>query len=533
VHAAQVTEQMTSPTKKWKLSIHLAKPNTEIAECINKDLSVQSQEIKHGAKLIGTLYHRKLPAHQPSWLGFFDGLADDSKFRVSSMSAVLFILCKNRVFALTFGHGRHLLEPAVFEDDFGLKVCLNTIDPISIRSVDRVTIDAQGRHGREQSSKPTSISEFGLDVEQDILRAVTGSPSLKEFGGKITGHNSLTAHPALNIKKIKAFLELTLSQSRKKKYKNDFPWIDHIQEVHDPSEKENLDNEFIDKLNTGDHKKLWMAIPEIVNWSSIKGFTYSTSKNAVVHEDINIDSYLEAGRVAETVERIKKSKKIYCRNITSNNIQYVWPAYRCFYAEISNKNNLYILTNGKWYQVDPKFRDSVNRSVAQIKESSKVRLPKYNDKDEPTYLKRVAENSSRLALMDCKNIPFGGGASRIEFCDLYDKRKVMIHVKRYGGSSVLSHLFQQGLVSSTLFCSDSEFRKLVNKKLPSSHNISSPNENPDPRDFEIAFAIVSDQVEKLNIPFFSQVGLRSVYRQLSAFGYKVTLTKIQASRGNG
>ncbi len=49
--------------------------------------------------------------------------------------------------------------------------------------------------------------------------------------------------------------------------------------------------------------------------------------------------------------------------------------------------------------------------------------------------------------MDKKNIPYGGGYSRIEFCDLFSKSKQMIHVKRYGGSSVLSHLFNQGLVS--------------------------------------------------------------------------------------
>src|SRR2546425_6910223 len=36
---------------------------------------------------------------------------------------------------------------------------------------------------------------------------------------------------------------------------------------------------------------------------------------------------------------------------------------------------------------------------------------------------------------------FRSGYSRVEFCDLYTDSQDIIHIKRYGGSSVLSHLF--------------------------------------------------------------------------------------------
>ena len=53
-----------------------------------------------------------------------------------------------------------------------------------------------------------------------------------------------------------------------------------------------------------------------------------------------------------------------------------------------------------------------------------------------------------------------------EFCDLYTVDKDICHVKKYGQSGVLSHLFAQGVVSGELFRSDIKFRQKVNQKLP-------------------------------------------------------------------
>ena len=130
--------------------------------------------------------------------------------------------------------------------------------------------------------------------------------------------------------------------------------------------------------------------------------------------------------------------------------------------------------------------------------------------------------------MDGKNISYGGGASRIEFCDLYTRSRVMIHVKRYGASSVLSHLFAQGLVSATLFLQDSDFRKAVNRRLPESHRLARPERRPTVQNYEVAFAIVSKSAGELQLPFFSKVNLRNAYQTLTGLGYDVTLTKIAA-----
>jgi uncharacterized protein (TIGR04141 family) len=103
----------------------------------------------------------------------------------------------------------------------------------------------------------------------------------------------------------------------------------------------------------------------------------------------------------------------------------------------------------------------------------------------------------------------------------------MVHVKRYGNSSVLSHLFSQGVVSGELFVSDREFREKLNVKLPAGHKLANPILRPDPTQYEVVYGIISNMDGPLDIPFFSKVTLRNARRHLTGFGYQVTLAKIR------
>ena len=86
-------------------------------------------------------------------------------------------------------------------------------------------------------------------------------------------------------------------------------------------------------------------------------------------------------------------------------------------------------------------------------------LPPYGAKTEPEYLKKVSKDFPDFALMDRKVIMIGGGRSRVEFCDLFSINNDIVHVKKYGGSSLLSHLFFQAIVSGESFLHEEDFRK--------------------------------------------------------------------------
>jgi uncharacterized protein (TIGR04141 family) len=117
-------------------------------------------------------------------------------------------------------------------------------------------------------------------------------------------------------------------------------------------------------------------------------------------------------------------------------------------------------------------------------------FPEYADGSEGDYLERICAADESLALTDQKNIIVAPGQSPVEFCDLFTKDLSIIHVKRYGQSTVLSHLFAQGLISGELFQMEEDFRQKVNDLLPETHKVADERRRPKLNEFQIVYAIV-------------------------------------------
>jgi uncharacterized protein (TIGR04141 family) len=188
----------------------------------------------------------------------------------------------------------------------------------------------------------------------------------------------------------------------------------------------------------------------------------------------------------------------------------------------------YTLNNGKWYKIATDFVNVVNNSYKNMEKYNKLPVCKSNSEGE--YNEEVAKKEpDNYALMDKKIILHGGGYSRFEFCDLYSANKDIIHIKKYGSSSVLSHLFAQGVNSAELFQTDASFRNKVNSKLPPKYKIRNTSKRPEYGEYRIIYAIISERDGDLELPFFSKLSLRNACRRLDGFGYKVVLSKIEVS----
>ena len=161
---------------------------------------------------------------------------------------------------------------------------------------------------------------------------------------------------------------------------------------------------------------------------------------------------------------------------------------------------------------------------------SRIDLPDCAVQSEGDYNRAVARERS-MCCLDNDPIVHGGGHSKIEFCDLLSRDKKIIHVKRYGNSSVLSHLFAQGVVSGELFISDPEFRAKLNDKLPPDLRLPDPQSRPAADQYEVVYGIVSKSQRPIELPFFSKVSLINARRRLIGYGYNVTLKKISRAAG--
>jgi uncharacterized protein (TIGR04141 family) len=514
------------------LNLFLLKADRKKPEDI---LTTEGRLSRYGVSLPGTrdanLYLRVPDVGTPSWLSLFLGATKPQlpRLQTASTAAVLLVPRHGRIFALTFGYGRHLLRADAYEENFGLRVTLNSVHPERLTTIDHDSFEAVPRHTREQASREAGINTFGINIEQDLLRAVTGTPTDESLGLHLSGRDSLTARVKTSLAELPRLIDAYARQAEKTTYRRHFPWADHINAIRDPSTRDALDQRLLEKVRAEDHEKIWLAIPDLLDWRDIAGFRYTSSKRRRLHSDLHLATYLRELRPAATLslEHLKNDRAIAYSATTDREHDH-WPIYRCLYAELEDEVGTCLLSNGHWYRVERDFVRRITTEVQQIPEiTHTLRLPAYIDDTEGQYIERVGkESGGRLAILDRQLIPYGGAPSSIEACDLYSDKRQFIHVKRYGGSSVLSHLFNQGYVAGSAFLEDSHFRELLNEKLPHSHRFRKPTAAIEPRNYEIVFAVISRSAKTRTLPFFSRVTLRRAYQTLRNYGYRVSVANI-------
>lgn len=522
---------LSMSTKTHSLSLWLLKDSdAEFEEAFKDPGELDSRELSIENCGEATLFFKTVAPRQPKWTSLFSAQVPEiAAMRNLGTAAVLLLKgVSGKTFALTFGYGWQLLRQDACENNFGLRVVLNAIDPEKLRSLDVQSLEGVPLHQRTQAGKATAVSEFGLDVEQDILCAATGAPKNDELGGTISGKDSLKISIPVDLKTLGNIVAEFEALFGSEEYKANFAWIDHLSEVRDRELSESLDTALIHKLKVNDFSKTWLAVPEPIDWHDVECFRYQKRKRGKSQTDIDWLSYLASLDEPEelNVEDLKKHC-VYCISQSSGLEKYHWTVYKCIYGEVSLEQRTFALTNGKWYQIDADFLQAVNTYVDGIAKTS-LTLPPSHENDEKAYNERTsASDPATFALMDCVPISHGGGHNKIEFCDLYTNSKKFIHVKRYGGSSVLSHLFAQGVVSARLFLSDAEFRAKVNERLPSSHRWENSDIRPQAGDYEVVYAVISNGGSaSLEMPLFSKINLRNAAQTLRSFGFNLSLLVI-------
>jgi uncharacterized protein (TIGR04141 family) len=473
-----------------------------------------------------SIYIKKKRGQYPSWATFFSGRVNPDEFgKVRSSGALLLCEAAGRYLAVTFGTGRYLLDPMWIEQRFGLLVTLNTVDPRRVRSIDTASLDRQGMQSRTQASRDASARDFGLDIEQDLVRAVAGTPLDGLIGETIAGFDSLHVNARIDFSRLRGQLERYLQKSKETTYQQEFGWIDHVRDIRDESLADRLTRHVVREIKRGDTAQIWLAPDGIIDWNDVSYFQFGGAQSASRYAALSLDRFVEhsGGAKALTLDDLRTRIRALRAD---DSIAHEWPVARCLQAEVQLDRKSYLLSAGKWYQIDEGFVEGTDKIVAEIP-TVDLGLPEYEDKTEGDYNKRVVRQSQgRLALLDADTIRHGGSRSQIEFCDLYSCDRDLIHLKRYSSSATLSHLFSQATVSAQNFKSDIEFRQKVNLKLPPSHQIPDTLKPLDQDQYRVVIGIIGGPATSQKLPFFSRVTLKNSYKQLMAYGYRVAVSHI-------
>jgi uncharacterized protein (TIGR04141 family) len=439
-----------------------------------------------------------------------------------------------RWFCFTFGYARQLINEAAVERNFGLIVSLNLGDPDAIKAIDKTNISHVGLQSREQASRDVGFDGFEFDTDIDLLKSMTAKGPEKEGEEQETysGRDSFTVYTRVTLSTFPEIAKRLFKAFQSTAYRQRYPWVDKIVQERDPGIIEKLDARLVESISTADVTKTWMAIPEIVPWEEVDNFAYRLPSanprraGPALYPDIDLESWLAEVRPDSrlTLSHLKNRKIYQCYK--DGRVPTTWSVYRCLNAEVDLNSQKYILNDGDWYNVDGTYVTDIDSFYRKIPES-RISLPSFGTLTELKYLAGISATHPQYAVMDRKLIMIGGGRSSVEFCDLFSKTKDIIHVKQYGGSSLLSHLFNQAMVSADCFLHETDFRQALNKKLPSGFKLAHPDAEPNPLDYTVCLAIMSKVPGALEIPFFSKVSLKHAVKTLQRMGFKVHKLKIE------
>ncbi len=469
--------------------------------------------------------------HAPRWQAYLEPhvTSDLQGLYAASSSAVLLVEASDRLVAVTFGQGRHLLSGEALVQDFGLKVVLNTVAPDQLKSVDAKTIEETTLHTRRDVSRDSSFAAFGLDVTRDLVRAVTGTPRDTALGHRLTGSDALGLWTRAQIPELVELTERLLDAYEGDQYRENFDFVDHLRPEKRPDRLRELEAGLVKALQTGELDNIHLAAPETIDWLEVAGFRFSTEKpSSELQSDPHVSAYLDSRSGKDIDLKLLRRDRLVAARASGDDPLASWPILRCLVYEVKHDGDLYVLSGGDWFRVNLEFRERVEQFVRGLDVYNGLPDAEIGT-DEDRYNRTAAEALGGVCLD--KKFVYDSGPDKMEVCDVFTPMAGFIHVKQRGSSSTLSHLFAQGMNSAERLLQDPEFRRqarmCIAEQDPSLEALI-PEGRPEARSHEVTFAVVtrSTRDTPLTLPFFSLVSLRAAATRLQAFGFRVSVAEV-------
>ena len=483
-----------------------------------------------------TLFVKGSHASPPRWLGLVEGHVSGELPPIlgASSSGVLLVPAADRLLAIAFGYGRHLVRQEAVVQDFGLKVVLNEIDPAQIKSVDARTFDELTIHTRRGASKDSSYGVFELDNSRDLLRAVTGRSGDGGLGA-LSGSAALAMNTDVALPQLPEVAKGLLTAYAETTYRKNFEFIDFMRSEQDPVVIDKLDKRLVKAIKDQDMTEMHLAIPDAVDWQAISGVRFSFKKR---HHDAEPDPRISLYRELRgddniSLDRLKKDRVEAVSAVDEDEIHGKWRVYDCIVFETEYDGHLYVLSGGDWYRIAKTYRNKVEKYVEEVPELA-LDLPLADSKeDEDEYNARAAAEVGGGCL-DRK--PIGtGGVDKAELCDILTADGYFIHVKKRGRSSTLSHLFAQGVTSAELLLNDADFRRKAAEKVEQVEPalVAAVPTEPSAREkIKVAYVVLSRGKRDdtpYGLPFFSLVSMKAAVETLTRDGIDVFAKEVKES----
>jgi uncharacterized protein (TIGR04141 family) len=515
-------------TKTRSFSIFLLKEDATPDDALKDDnalnANVAANNLPEGARL----FLLDNPPNPPWWKAYF---GVDQDLLQGSKGALVFVPASGRWFALSFGHVYHNLKDTSYEYDFGLRVTLNCVDPVMLRSTD--ILEPSGAK-RQRTQLPTvgDLTFFDVDADSTILKSLTGKVKVqhKEVFKSATGSSNIRISSESVPNGLIALCEKLYALYQEETYKTAFPDIQNISPVRDPVIIDNLNEKLVEAFREKDDS-LSLSVPEIVDHNDGIWATFTGAQTGKVYDDIFLAryyEYLDDKNVALDTIGIDELKRhqLVLTNEDGSQTRNSHNILKCliFDATLENGKQSYHFCEGLWYLIDA---DYIARLTAYLNPLCKdTTLPDFNHANEGEYNLAAAAAVNGRVCMDKKSIT-PAGQKAVEPCDIYeavDDKAVLHHVKISTLSAQLSHLFNQGINSVNLIRSENKslekMKALAGEGRTDAEKaaLTAPLENDN---FRIVYGIVTHKNKdnkSLNLPLFSRISLMRCMKEFRRMG---------------
>ncbi|SCF08828.1 sporadically distributed protein, TIGR04141 family [Micromonospora haikouensis] len=458
-----------------------------------------------------------------------------------SGGGALLVAVDDRAYALAYGTlGRFMVERDAIDPGFGIAFAVRALLPDDIRQVRRRFMGTGGRVDRSLVPGGQHIRMYGIDRTGEIVGQVTGrtnNPALtvcRRTGRatRVSGGDALHVELSVEPEGLLADLREIDRVCRLESPAPDLEFITQIRPVPagDPRLPA-LIAELDARLGLPDPPDVGLAVPgelldEVERVRAYRIRVPKSGRRPTLPTELDLASVLAHTRGVPAGERwtsLRAGRITLCGDAAGTEELDSRPAARWVTAQLAHGTDQLLLHEDRWYEIGHRHREFLRDEIAQIlARPASVALPAWrDDENEEQYNERAARERG-LVLLDKRLLRTAQHPRGIEACDLLGPDDELIHVKRAGRSSPLSHLFAQGTVAADALRHDGNARAALARMARGSGRRRRIGSDFRPRKVVYAISLGSGAALTVDSLFtFAQVALYRAMKSLRNEGVDV------------
>jgi uncharacterized protein (TIGR04141 family) len=415
------------------------------------------------------------------WAHVVSGLTGVSlDFTSSAASAALFIRIAGTTYALSFGQGWRYLRENMVDRSFGLDVAARLLDPDDIRKVTRWALSAKTRVDQNNVPSGQGLWAFGLREHAEVVRCLTGRAldataidltyvrrrgSYRNFRLTIECGDGVKLQLGTDPECLVADLvELTRLVRDRAVHTRLEPlrWVRRLAQG-DPM-IELLDSTAADLLAdpTRSDGEVGIAYPaRYYEGPDVQRYVGHIGETPLDTDELTIDDLREAVQRHGRADYLGALHHSAIQGLDDDGkpLGNEESALNWLAVEVVDPDYRFVLLDGEWHELGEKYIDHVEHVVKEaFKNTPPWTLQPWSSAPlnsdgvvvEREYNLHAADKDKRFLCLDRKLVKTRVHPRGFEACDLLGPNNELVHVKKVSsntGSSVLSHLFAQGLVA--------------------------------------------------------------------------------------